>query len=72
MPLYEYLCDNCNTKFDRLIRGANKEPVMCPKCGKSARRLMTTLMKSGKGSQCCETCAPSPSACSRCGIKSAS
>ncbi len=33
MPLYEYLCDNCETKFE--IRRAMSEidaPAPCPKC----------------------------------------
>jgi len=70
MPLYEYICDRCNLKFDRILSGSSDEKIKCPKCGKTARRLMTTLMKSGKGSTAsCDTCTPSPSACSKCGIK---
>jgi putative FmdB family regulatory protein len=33
MPLYEYLCDDCNTKFER--RRAMQEidaPTACPEC----------------------------------------
>ncbi|MDO4568925.1 MAG: zinc ribbon domain-containing protein [Planctomycetia bacterium] len=31
MPIYEYKCENCNTEFEELVRGA--EIPKCPKCG---------------------------------------
>jgi len=35
MPIFEYLCEDCGTKFEQLIRnGATAE---CPKCGPSAK-----------------------------------
>lgn len=33
MPLYEYLCDNCNTKFEiRRAMKASDAPTACPQC----------------------------------------
>jgi len=32
MPIYEYRCEDCGTKFEKLVRRATDEPV-CPSCG---------------------------------------
>jgi putative FmdB family regulatory protein len=32
MPIYEYKCKGCGTKFEQLVRGDEK--VKCPQCGK--------------------------------------
>jgi putative FmdB family regulatory protein len=31
MPIFEYLCDDCGTKFEKLVR--REDNVVCPKCG---------------------------------------
>jgi putative FmdB family regulatory protein len=34
MPIYEYLCDDCGTKFEKLVRrSADADSVACPSCG---------------------------------------
>jgi putative FmdB family regulatory protein len=35
MPLYEYVCDDCRTRFEKLVR-AWGEAVVCPKCASAA------------------------------------
>jgi putative FmdB family regulatory protein len=38
MPIFEYLCDDCGTKFEKLVRrtaGPAADQVLCPKCGES-------------------------------------
>ena len=44
MPIYEYVCSECNSKFEQLrpLSQSNKE-VNCPKCHKPARRKMSTF-----------------------------
>jgi len=34
MPIFEYLCDDCGTKFEKLVRRADDQ-VLCPGCGES-------------------------------------
>jgi putative FmdB family regulatory protein len=34
MPIFEYLCDDCGTKFEKLVRRADDQ-VLCPQCGES-------------------------------------
>ena len=31
MPMYEYLCDDCGTEFEKLVR--NGDTPECPSCG---------------------------------------
>jgi putative FmdB family regulatory protein len=31
MPIYEYLCEDCGTRFEKLVR--NGVSVACPSCG---------------------------------------
>jgi putative FmdB family regulatory protein len=34
MPIYEYSCDDCGSKFEKLVRrSAEAEAVRCPSCG---------------------------------------
>jgi putative FmdB family regulatory protein len=34
MPLYDFTCDGCGTKFERLVRrDADLSTVDCPECG---------------------------------------
>ncbi|NTU83930.1 MAG: zinc ribbon domain-containing protein [Chloroflexales bacterium] len=34
MPIYEYLCPECNGKFQKLVRGFSDPPgLACPRCG---------------------------------------
>ena len=42
MPLYEYNCDNCNYKFDKLVM-TFKDTVKCPLCQGKVKKLMSTF-----------------------------
>lgn len=34
MPIYEYRCEECGERFEKLVRRAESdEPVRCPRCG---------------------------------------
>jgi putative FmdB family regulatory protein len=37
MPIFEYLCEDCGSKFEKLVRRAESksgsEGVQCPSCG---------------------------------------
>jgi putative FmdB family regulatory protein len=36
MPIYEYKCDDCGTKFEKLVRHSSDVPELtCPSCGKN-------------------------------------
>lgn len=31
MPIYEYVCDECNTQFEKIVINKQQE-ISCPKC----------------------------------------
>ncbi len=34
MPIYEYVCQDCSTKYDKLVRSLKtKIELKCPQCG---------------------------------------
>ena len=34
MPIFEYLCADCGTKFEKLVRrSADADTLVCPSCG---------------------------------------
>jgi putative FmdB family regulatory protein len=33
MPIYEYLCDDCGTRFEKLVRNSDTGELLCPSCG---------------------------------------
>ena len=38
MPIFEYLCEDCGNKFEKLVRRANAEAadrIQCPACGET-------------------------------------
>ncbi len=36
MPLFEYVCTNCGTTFEQLVRSTrNPQAIVCPKCKSS-------------------------------------
>jgi len=44
VPIYEYQCRSCESKFEKLLRSMGEDsPVKCPKCGsgKTQRQLST-------------------------------
>ena len=54
MPLYEFACESCDSRFERLLSFQSaSDGVACPACGRGeARRLISTfaaLSKSGAG-----------------------
>ena len=76
MPIYEYRCSSCNSKFE-LLRGLSKasEGTECPRCHSPAERILSTFSslsrdESGQtssiGGSSCSSC--STASCSSCGI----
>jgi len=71
MPIYEFVCDECGTKFEELVFG-NSSQVLCKKCqSPKVKKLMSAVsFKSGSsftpasGSSGCSTC--SGKSCSTC------
>ncbi|MBS3757106.1 MAG: zinc ribbon domain-containing protein [Desulfobacterales bacterium] len=32
MPIYEFVCEECNHQFEELVLASDKKPPKCPKC----------------------------------------
>ena len=67
MPIYEYRCQDCGEKFEKLVR-INSEQIelVCPNCGsKEAEKLLSVFGTSGFSttpnftSSASESCQPS-------------
>jgi putative FmdB family regulatory protein len=63
MPIYEYRCKQCGSKFDKLVKLSTKtSEVECPKCG--ARRAEKAVSLFGASSN---TSSGSKSSSTSCG-----
>jgi putative FmdB family regulatory protein len=50
MPLYEYQCDACSHKFEKIQKFSDPLESTCPKCGGPVRKLMSSPAIQFKGS----------------------
>jgi putative FmdB family regulatory protein len=50
MPLYEYKCQSCGSRFERIERPSSLHDGVCPKCGGPAHRLLSAPALQFKGS----------------------
>ncbi len=50
MPLYEYYCSDCKSKFELLANHQHADNVVCMKChSEKVRRLLSVFAMAGKG-----------------------
>jgi putative FmdB family regulatory protein len=62
MPIFEYICQECDHHFEALVYG--KEKAECPKChAKKLTPQLSVFAVSAKGS----SASSAPSACGSCG-----
>ncbi|MBM3785011.1 MAG: zinc ribbon domain-containing protein [Acidobacteria bacterium] len=63
MPLYEYRCQECETRFEKLVR-ASAPGVVCPKCGGGhlEQQYSTFAAKASGPAEACP-----PAGCGACG-----
>ena len=33
MPIFEYKCEDCGSRFEKLVRRPGTDEVLCPSCG---------------------------------------
>jgi len=65
MPIYEYRCENCGTRFEKLVRSTTGSiEIACPECGsadcKKALSMFGSRVSRGGGYQpSAGACAPS-------------
>lgn len=68
MPIYEYVCEDCKSRFERLVLSKSEE-IACPKCSSRRYALQFSTFAAhgtGNGSSTDESagsCACTPSTC---------
>lgn len=52
MPIYEYQCNDCKTKFEVFHKSSvNQEEIICPNCkSKNSKKLLSTFSASMESS----------------------
>jgi len=50
MPLYEYQCDACSNRFERIQKFSDPPVETCPSCGGKVRKLLSSPAIQFKGS----------------------
>ena len=50
MPLYEYQCDACSNRFERIQKFSDPPVDICPSCGGTVRKLLSSPAIQFKGS----------------------
>ena len=50
MPLYEYLCDACDHKYEKIQKFSDPLDTICPKCGGTVHKMMSSPAIQFKGS----------------------
>ena len=51
MPLYEYECESCQNRFEKIVKYSDPPIEICPKCGKGpVRKLFSSPAIQFKGS----------------------
>ena len=72
MPIYEYRCEDCGTKFEKLVRRSPDAPeIECPSCGQKRlkQELSTFAAHANGGTKSAEmpSC-PNSGACGNAGM----
>jgi putative FmdB family regulatory protein len=72
MPIYEYRCQDCGTRFEKLVRqGTTAADLKCPSCGQKRLNQELSVFSAHSGSSkgadgpMCPNggCCPTPGAC---------
>ena len=50
MPLYEYQCESCSARFERIQKFSDPPETVCPTCGGPVRKLLSSPAIQFKGS----------------------
>jgi putative FmdB family regulatory protein len=48
MPIYEYICDDCQTHFEKIVINQQQE-ISCPKCSGKKNSIQLSVFSSANG-----------------------
>jgi putative FmdB family regulatory protein len=49
MPIYEYICEECETRFEKIVINKQQE-IACPKCAGKKNTLQLSVFSAANGS----------------------
>jgi putative FmdB family regulatory protein len=49
MPIYEYICDECDTRFEKIVINKQQE-IACPKCASKKATIQLSVFAMSNGS----------------------
>jgi len=49
MPIYEYICDDCETRFEKIVINKQQE-ISCPKCAGKKATIQLSVFATSNGS----------------------
>ena len=49
MPIYEYVCEDCDTRFERIVINKQQE-IACPKCTSKRAAIQLSVFATSNGS----------------------
>jgi putative FmdB family regulatory protein len=49
MPIYEYICDDCQTEFEKLVLNKQQE-IACPKCASKKATIQLSVFATSHNS----------------------
>ena len=47
MPIYEYICNDCDARYERIVMSSN-QVIECPKCASKRHTLQLSVFSAGK------------------------
>jgi putative FmdB family regulatory protein len=68
MPTYDYKCDSCGFDFEKFMGINDSSQVLCPDCGKSAKRQLSIgagFIVKGKSAATGHSCQAGSPCCGR-------
>ena len=67
MPIYEFICTECQNDFEALVRSSDWNGTTCPKCESSKlEKKLSVFAASGGQDAAMPECTGNPSGCGRC------
>jgi putative FmdB family regulatory protein len=49
MPIYEYICDDCGTQYEKIVLSKAQE-IACPRCASKKNKLQLSVFATSSGS----------------------
>lgn len=49
MPIYEYFCEECETRFEKIVMNKQQE-IACPKCASKRASIQLSVFATANGS----------------------